>query len=95
MFWNKEQDGVKPGEVTFISILNACTSPTALEKGKPLHSLSTEAGYESDLSLANALLKMYIKCGSTSDALQVFPGRSRCSLLDYHIKIEATLNKDC
>jgi len=72
MYWQMQQEGVKPNEITLISILNACASPADLELGKQLHVHIRNAGYDSDVRLRNALITMYAKCGSINEARHVF-----------------------
>ncbi|XP_024379060.1 pentatricopeptide repeat-containing protein At3g20730 [Physcomitrium patens] len=62
-------EGQKPDKVTYISILNACTS---LEQGTLLHSVIMKAGFELDVRVGTALVNMFSKCGSVVDALKVF-----------------------
>ncbi len=72
VFHQMQQELVEPNRVTYISILNACTSPASLKQGMQVHAQITDAGFGSDVSLRNALITMYIKCGSISAARQVF-----------------------
>ncbi|CAM6059694.1 unnamed protein product [Sphagnum tenellum] len=72
VFHQMQQELVEPNRVTYISILNACTSPASLKQGMQVHAQITDAGFGSDVILRNALITMYIKCGSISAARQVF-----------------------
>ncbi|CAK9273030.1 unnamed protein product [Sphagnum jensenii] len=72
LFQQMQQEGVKPNKVTFISVLNACASLSALEEGKKLHDLIVKAGLQPDVSVGNALISMYSKCGSLDEASKVF-----------------------
>jgi pentatricopeptide repeat protein len=67
-----KQEGVMPDRVLFLSILNAIASPGALQIGRQIHAQVIEAGLESDLPVANALISMYAKCGSMEDAHRIF-----------------------
>lgn len=62
-------EGRKPDKVTFVCILNACSS---LEQGRALHSDIVKAGLELEVRVGSALVNMFAKCGSVEDALQVF-----------------------
>jgi pentatricopeptide repeat protein len=64
--------GVEPNPYTFVGILNACASISALEEGKRVHQRIKRNGCESDLFVANSLIDMYAKCGSLLDAQEVF-----------------------
>ncbi|KAJ7544990.1 hypothetical protein O6H91_09G102000 [Diphasiastrum complanatum] len=72
VFKKMKQEGFKPDGVTFVCILNACASLTALEQGQQVHVDIVEAGYESDIFVGNALIDMYAKCGDIEQAFWVF-----------------------
>ncbi|KAJ7536084.1 hypothetical protein O6H91_12G055800 [Diphasiastrum complanatum] len=63
---------VKPDNVTFMGVLNACANLGALEEGKLVHNHIIRSGLESDLHVASSLVDMYAKCGSIVDACRVF-----------------------
>lgn len=64
--------GILPNAVTFVSVLNSCITPQALDRGKRIHSHVKERGLETDVYVANALITMYYKCRSVHDARDVF-----------------------
>ncbi|KAJ7565562.1 hypothetical protein O6H91_02G065400 [Diphasiastrum complanatum] len=66
------QKSVKADKVTFLSILNACTSPMALETGKAIEKHALDCGLEMDTAVATALFNMYCKCKSLEDAHRIF-----------------------
>jgi pentatricopeptide repeat protein len=84
IFWQLQQEGVKPSNVTFVGALNACASEVALEEGKCIHELIIQSGCESDVFVGNSLMDMYVKCGSMEDAWRVFNKLMQCGLLEYH-----------
>ena len=55
-----------------MSILYACASAGASEWVTEVHRHAREDGFESDLSVGNALVHMYAKSGSINDARLVF-----------------------
>lgn len=63
-----KQEGFKPDAVTYVSILNACSSSGALEWVKEVHRHVLEAGFESNLRVGNVLVHMYAKSDSIEDA---------------------------
>ncbi|CAM6127307.1 unnamed protein product [Calypogeia fissa] len=67
-----QSKGVEPDSVTFVGIVNACASLTALEEGKLAHEQIILRGYEPDVYVASSLVDMYAKCGSIEDSLRVF-----------------------
>lgn len=66
------QEGFEPDEFTFSNILQACGSPADLEQGRNVHEMIVGAGYESDVHVATALIRMYFQCGSLLDGRHVF-----------------------
>jgi len=66
--------GVQMNLVTFACVLTAFASPEALEQGSQVHGHIVKAGLEADVSVANALVTMYVKCGNVEDACCVFDG---------------------
>eukprot|EP01018_Ginkgo_biloba_P026550 Gb_17962 [translate_table: standard] len=66
------QEGVKPNQFTFASILRACAGLEALEQGKQIHGSISKTQFESYVFVGSALVDMYSKCGSLVDAHQVF-----------------------
>ncbi|KAI5078004.1 hypothetical protein GOP47_0007828 [Adiantum capillus-veneris] len=71
-FEQMQQRGISPDSVTFLSILRACGSLKAPDKGKQIHDEIARQGLlEKDTPLGNALVDMYAKCGSLAKAQQV------------------------
>ncbi|XP_057813455.2 pentatricopeptide repeat-containing protein At4g21065 [Cryptomeria japonica] len=64
--------GVEPDSTTFASILPACGKMGALEKGMDIHQSIIENGFPSDISVPNALIDMYAKCGRLEKARELF-----------------------
>ncbi|CAN5962314.1 unnamed protein product [Sphagnum jensenii] len=77
LFRQMQQEGVQPDPVTFVAVLNACASVSALEEGRCAHEQIIRSGCESVVFVRNAfvgssLVDMYAKCGSMEDAWRVF-----------------------
>lgn len=82
------EDGMSPNDRTFVNAFQVCSllseaeqddlargAPTKFEilaKVKALHAEALRRGYSSDLFVANTLINMYGKCGSSADAQSVF-----------------------
>ncbi|XP_059069450.1 pentatricopeptide repeat-containing protein At2g39620-like [Cryptomeria japonica] len=64
--------GVKPVSATFASILPACAKMGALEQGMDIHQSIMEGGFWPDITVGNALVDMYAKCGSIGKARDLF-----------------------
>lgn len=64
---------IQPDEVTFANLLNACAFLHALEQGKEIHDKIIRSQYESHNLVSNALIDMYVKCGSVECAFTKSP----------------------
>ncbi|XP_058730217.1 pentatricopeptide repeat-containing protein At5g15300-like [Vicia villosa] len=74
LFSEMQNDGIKPTEVTLISILGACAETGSLEIGHKIHEYLEACEHKIEGYLGNALLNMYCKCGNLSLAWEVFNG---------------------
>ncbi|KAG0564182.1 hypothetical protein KC19_8G089900 [Ceratodon purpureus] len=72
LFLEMQNEGLKPDDITFVSVLSSCKNPQALDVGKQIHKYITDSRSQLDVNLGNALITMYIRCGSLEDASQVF-----------------------
>ncbi|TKY46097.1 Pentatricopeptide repeat-containing protein [Spatholobus suberectus] len=59
---------------TFSIVLKACVGLVDVNTGRQVHAMVCEMGFQNDVSVANALIDMYGKCGSISYARRVFDG---------------------
>nr|GEX19505.1 pentatricopeptide repeat-containing protein At4g21065-like [Tanacetum cinerariifolium] len=67
-------DGVRPDEVTMVSVLGACSDLGALELGKWVERYVEMEGIRKSMELCNALIDMFAKCGDVDKALRLFRG---------------------
>ncbi|XP_024541291.1 pentatricopeptide repeat-containing protein At2g03380, mitochondrial-like [Selaginella moellendorffii] len=68
-------DGVRPNAVTYLAALKACANfPGDLSKARDVHSGILRSGSESNGFVANALVDLYGKVGSMTQAQLVFDG---------------------
>ena len=56
---------------TFASVVSACADIVAFELGKQIHGHVVKGGF-ADCNVDNALVSMYCKCGSISEAYEIF-----------------------
>ncbi|XP_059431102.1 pentatricopeptide repeat-containing protein At2g22410, mitochondrial-like [Corylus avellana] len=63
---------VEPNEVTMIAVLSACSLKGDLSMGKSIHEYIQKKNLNSSLNLQNAMLDMYVKCGSLVAAREIF-----------------------
>ncbi|PKA63992.1 Putative pentatricopeptide repeat-containing protein [Apostasia shenzhenica] len=64
--------GLLPNEITIVSLLPACNSLEYLNLGTSMHALVMKSGLNSFVSLLNALVAMYGKCGVMEAANYLF-----------------------
>ncbi|PIN23513.1 hypothetical protein CDL12_03761 [Handroanthus impetiginosus] len=71
-FQRMEGEGVKPNDVTMVGVLSASAKKLDVKFGKWIHSYIEKNGITMSLILANAILDMYAKCGSMTNARKFF-----------------------
>jgi pentatricopeptide repeat protein len=67
----------RPNEFTLASLLSVCATAATLDAGRQLHALAVAAGLEHHAMIRSALVDMYGKSGSMSDADVVFSNRRK------------------
>ncbi|KAJ7548554.1 hypothetical protein O6H91_07G017100 [Diphasiastrum complanatum] len=87
LFEKMQAEGFEPDQVTFVSVIKACSSISALGQGKSVHIQFQNSGLEMDLLLGNALVDMYAKCGSMCDAQDVFSELARRDVVSWSTMI--------
>ena len=55
VFRQMQRVGMKPNQITYMSVLNACTCPVALEHGREVHAHIIDAGLQSGVRVGTAL----------------------------------------
>ncbi|KAJ7527991.1 hypothetical protein O6H91_16G079700 [Diphasiastrum complanatum] len=66
------QQTTKPPIHAYVCLLNGCSRRKALAEGKQVHALIVQSVLDSNIFLANNLVRMYSKCGSVLHAHKVF-----------------------
>ncbi|CAJ1948970.1 unnamed protein product [Sphenostylis stenocarpa] len=64
--------GIKPNEITMVSLLRICAKAGSLELGKWIHSYIDKQGIKEDMILRTSLVDMYAKCGDIDTAQRLF-----------------------
>lgn len=72
IFRAMQEQGIRPNQASFVSIMKACTSIAFLNLDMLLHANIVESGHESDVIVCNAVIDMYARCGRMEDAVKVF-----------------------
>uniref|UniRef100_A0A162AGZ2 Pentacotripeptide-repeat region of PRORP domain-containing protein n=1 Tax=Daucus carota subsp. sativus TaxID=79200 RepID=A0A162AGZ2_DAUCS len=58
--------------IGFSSAISACAGIKAVNQGRQIHAQSITCGYSLDLSIGNALVSLYARCGRKEDAYLAF-----------------------
>lgn len=66
------EPGTVPNSVTMVNVIQACSGLAALEQGKLLHAYVLRRRLDSIVSVFNALIAMYMKCGRLETGRRVF-----------------------
>lgn len=72
LFHEMQLDGVKPDEITLVSVISACTHLAALEQGKWIHTYIKKNNLKINVILGTTLIDMYMKCGCVENAMEIF-----------------------
>ncbi|CAA0834674.1 Pentatricopeptide repeat-containing protein [Striga hermonthica] len=72
LFHDMLNEGVKPDEMTLVSVVSACTQVAALDQGKLLDAYIRENGLKLNAILGTTLIDMYMKCGCVDNAMEIF-----------------------
>jgi pentatricopeptide repeat protein len=87
LFQQMRLAGPKPDSETFTSVLPVCANLTALEQGKEIHEEIITRGFQCDISVGNALVDMYSKCGSIENAQHLFDKMSQRDVVSWTLII--------
>ncbi|KAG7965787.1 hypothetical protein I3843_08G017600 [Carya illinoinensis] len=68
LFWRMKVGGVKPDEITMVSLVSACTKLRELKMGEKLYLYIEKNELGISQNLLNCLVDMYVKCGEMERA---------------------------
>ncbi|XP_015571628.2 pentatricopeptide repeat-containing protein At3g24000, mitochondrial [Ricinus communis] len=84
LFHLMRQKGVRPNQFSFASVISAATNVGDLYLGQSIHCCICKYGYESDNSVGNALITMYMKSGFVQDGIRVFDTMTNRDLVSWN-----------
>lgn len=103
LYEQMQTERVSPDGLVFVSALQACgmlaekagnssayrgeTKTWLLQTGRAIHEEAWNRGFQSDLFVANTLMKTYGNCGSTVDASNVFHGLTNRDAASWNVMI--------
>lgn len=72
LFIEMQDQGIRSDNIGFASAISACAGIQALDQGQQIHAQSITSGYSLDVSISNALISLYARCGKVEDAYLAF-----------------------
>ncbi|KAI5443704.1 pentatricopeptide repeat-containing protein At4g13650 [Lathyrus oleraceus] len=72
LFKEMQDQGIQSDNIGFASAISACAGIQALDQGRQIHAQSCLSGYSDDLSIGNALVSLYARCGKVREAYSAF-----------------------
>ncbi|KAL3534055.1 hypothetical protein ACH5RR_007576 [Cinchona calisaya] len=72
LFMEMQDQGIQSDNIGFASAISACAGIQALHQGQQVHAQSITSGHSLDLSIGNALISLYARCGKVQDAYLAF-----------------------
>lgn len=78
---------VSVNAVTMLGLIRGCTVPVHLGFGMSLHCFSVKCRLDTDLSVGNCLVTMYVKCGSVEIARKLFDTMPEKGLITWNAMI--------
>ncbi|KAK3013292.1 hypothetical protein RJ639_008200 [Escallonia herrerae] len=72
LFEEMLDQGIRSDNIGLSSAISACAGIQALSQGRQVHAQSIVSGYSNDLSISNALVSLYARCGRVQDAYLAF-----------------------
>lgn len=73
-FLQMQRHGIKPDDFTIGSALSSCANIASLEEGAQLHCQAIVLGLMPFITVSNALVTLYGKCGNIEDSHRLFDG---------------------
>ncbi|GJM87535.1 hypothetical protein PR202_ga03500 [Eleusine coracana subsp. coracana] len=80
---------IRPNSITMLSLLEACTSRADIRLSRCAHGMVLRNGLASDLSVGNAIVDMYGKCGDLAASRRVFDSMPLKDVLSWNSMIGA------
>lgn len=95
LFKRMHVEGEVPNHFTYASILKACAGIPNHGLVEQLHTNLIEGGFESDITIGNALIDVYAKLGNMEQALLVFNNMIRKDVVSWSAMISCFSQYEC
>ncbi|PIA59895.1 hypothetical protein AQUCO_00400632v1 [Aquilegia coerulea] len=89
LFEEMQLSGLKPDCVTVASLLSACASMEALDKGRQFHCHAIKSGFSSDVIIKGSLLDLYVKCSDIATARDFFESTEKENVVLWNVMLVA------
>jgi len=89
LFYKMCDSGVMPNDATLVAILSSCSHMGDLALGKQAHSYIFDNNIRLSVTLCNAIIDMYAKCGALQTAMDVFFGMPEKNAVSWNVIIGA------
>ena len=87
-FIQMQRAGFQPDDCTFVCAISACSNLSSPSQGQQLHTMAMKSKFPSNLiSVNNALISMYSKCGNLKDAQKLFNRMSEQNTVSFNSMI--------
>uniref|UniRef100_A0A7N2R6D5 Pentatricopeptide repeat-containing protein n=1 Tax=Quercus lobata TaxID=97700 RepID=A0A7N2R6D5_QUELO len=84
LFIRMKESGPSADKATFTSVLTLCSDLPTLQFGKQTHAGVIKSGFNSFISVSNAMITMYARCGSMHSALLEFSSMSSHDIISWN-----------
>ncbi|CAL9174912.1 unnamed protein product [Musa hybrid cultivar] len=89
-FREMQRAGFRPDDCSFVCAISACSNLSSPSQGKQMHGLTIKTEFPSNqISVDNALISMYSKCGNLRDARMLFKRMPKQNVVSFNTMIGA------
>ncbi|KAL5975151.1 hypothetical protein ACLOJK_031830 [Asimina triloba] len=86
LFCKEYQMGLVPDQFSYCTVLSACADLRSIDLGQQIHSCIIKSGFGFfDIVVCNAIMNLYVKCGSLDSASKSFYGMMKRNSSSYAI----------
>ncbi|XP_026659326.1 pentatricopeptide repeat-containing protein At3g49710 [Phoenix dactylifera] len=83
-----QRAGFRPDDCSFVCAISACSNLSSPSQGKQMHALAIKSEFPNNqVSVNNALIAMYSKCGNFKDAHRLFKRMQECNTVSFNSMI--------